>query len=187
MCSQRRAASQGCVRGLAAWLVVAVGVSGGACGGVTDAEHGRAQPEGADAAALVEPPDTGATDMEDARLQPEGTDAAALVTLPDGGSGSLGECIPYDDRCPAGTYCQYVDGRTRCVEEGEVPRDEVCNESGRCQRGSICLYGSDIYGDSCQQPCHLTEGSCDISRHTCFVAVGDEGEELPFGVCRYVE
>ena len=101
---------------------------------------------------------------------------------------TLDECVPYDDTCAPGTYCQYVGGRTQCVDEGDVPRDESCNDSGRCQRGSICLPSSDTFGDSCQQPCALDESvKCFIGRHTCFVAVGDDGEELSFGVCRYVE
>ena len=64
-------------------------------------------------------------------------------------------CVPYDDTCPIGSYCQYVDGRTTCVAEGATARDALCNDCARCQRGSICLYGSEIYGDACQQPCSL--------------------------------
>ena len=96
------------------------------------------------------------------------------------------DCVPYADDCPPATYCQYVDGRTRCVEEGTVARDQDCNMTGRCQRGSICMYGG-FYGAQCQQPCPLVEGfACDIRRHTCFAAVEKEGgPELPFGVCRY--
>jgi len=105
----------------------------------------------------------------------------------EGAQSASDECVPYDDACATGTYCQYVDGRTQCVAEGDTPREELCNDSGRCQRGSICLYSSS-YGDACQQPCAL-DGSvgCLVGRHTCFVAVGDSGEELPFGVCRYSE
>jgi hypothetical protein len=96
------------------------------------------------------------------------------------------DCVPYNDTCPAGSYCQYLDGRTQCVTAGDVARDELCNDGARCQRGSICLYGGDLYGDSCQQPCPLDKPRpCQNGRHTCFVAVGPEGEPLPFGVCRY--
>lgn len=97
-------------------------------------------------------------------------------------------CVPYDDTCPPGEYCQYLDGGTQCVAEGGIARDELCNDGARCQRGSICLYGSELYGDSCQQPCSLDKAyKCSMGRHTCFVAVGDEGEPLSFGVCRYSE
>ena len=96
------------------------------------------------------------------------------------------DCVPYEDNCAPGSYCQYVDGRTQCVLEGVVAREEGCNGGDRCQRGSICLYGSEFYGDWCQQPCSLDERyKCFIGRHTCFVAEGPEGEALPFGVCRY--
>jgi hypothetical protein len=116
----------------------------------------------------------------------------AATTLSDGGttseSPSTDECVPYDDNCPTGSYCQYLDGRTQCVAEGEVVRDALCNDGGRCKRGSICLYGSSLYGDSCQQPCSLDgQYKCFIGRHTCFVAMGAEDEELSFGVCRYSE
>ena len=112
----------------------------------------------------------------------------AEPTASDGGAPaeSPTACVPYDDTCSPGSYCQYVDGRTQCVAEGVVARDAGCNGGGRCQRGSICLYGSEFYGDSCQQPCSLDEQyKCFIGRHTCFVAQGPEGEALSFGVCRY--
>jgi hypothetical protein len=103
-------------------------------------------------------------------------------------STSVDDCVPYDDTCAAGRYCQYLDGRTQCVTEGGVARDELCNDGGRCLRGSICLHGSELYGDSCQQPCRLDKpNECQLTRHTCFVAVGPEGERLSFGVCRYFE
>jgi hypothetical protein len=115
--------------------------------------------------------------------------APAEPTASEGGAPAepTAECVPYDDTCPPGRYCQYLDGRTQCVAEGDVGRDELCNDGGRCQRGSICLYGSNLYGDSCQQPCDLDQpyGECFIGRHTCFVGVGPDGEELSFGVCRY--
>ena len=96
------------------------------------------------------------------------------------------ECVPDDDTCPTGSYCQYLEGRTQCLAEGAVARDQPCNDGGRCQRGSICLYGSELYGDSCQQPCSLDkQNQCLNRRHTCFVAVGPESEQLSFGVCRY--
>lgn len=96
--------------------------------------------------------------------------------------------MPYEDTCPAGSYCQYLDGRTQCIPEGVVARDETCNDGARCRRGSICLFGSSLYGDICQQPCSLDERyKCFIGRHTCFRAVDDEGEPLSFGVCRYSE
>ena len=107
----------------------------------------------------------------------EGVDAA------DGVAGR-GECVPYADDCPAGQYCQYVDDRTRCVEEGDVPRDERCDD--RCQRGSICMSSNSFLGKLCQKPCSIPDGvTCDLSRHTCFTALDDDDNELWFGVCRY--
>lgn len=103
-------------------------------------------------------------------------------------STELGSCDPLEDTCAEGTYCQVLDGSTLCLPEGATERDEVCEESGSCQRGSICVFGSELYGKSCQQPCPLDGdpwGVCDIGRHTCFLAVDDDGNELSFGVCRY--
>jgi hypothetical protein len=96
-------------------------------------------------------------------------------------------CVPYDDTCPAGEYCQYIDGRTQCVAEGTLVREERCNGEG-CQRGSICMPDDNGSGSKrCQQPCDLTAGPtpCFIGRHTCFPAIGDDGEALSFGVCAY--
>jgi hypothetical protein len=116
-------------------------------------------------------------------------DAPKTATSDGGAPGeSPTDCVPYDDTCPTGSYCQYVDGRTQCVAEGAIARDELCNDGARCHRGSICLYGSDRYGDSCQQPCSLDEQyKCTNGRHTCFVAEAPDGERLSFGVCRYIE
>jgi hypothetical protein len=102
----------------------------------------------------------------------------------------LGECNPLDDACPEGEYCQYLDRGTQCIPEGDTPRDEVCEDTTTCERGSICLYGSALYGKHCQEPCPLGEEPwtvCFIGRHTCFVAVDEAGNDLPFGVCRYSE
>lgn len=103
----------------------------------------------------------------------------------DGTSTASDECIPYEDDCAEGLYCQFVDGRTQCIPEGAVARDETCEED-LCERGSICMFADSLYGKQCQQPCNLAEDlPCDIGRHTCFVAVDDDGQELEFGVCRY--
>jgi hypothetical protein len=105
-----------------------------------------------------------------------------------GGAGVLGECNPLDDACSDGTYCQLWEGRTQCIEEGSTERDELCEVTETCQRGSICLGAGEFSGKLCQEPCTLDEDPwtvCDIGRHTCFVAVDDEGNDLPFGVCRY--
>jgi hypothetical protein len=118
------------------------------------------------------------SDEDRARTAPE---------VPDAGSVASGrDCVPYDDKCVTGTYCQYFEGRTRCLEEGPIARDEPCGNE-RCQRGSICMFGSSLYGNLCQQPCPLDDVDfrCDIGRHTCFPATDDAGMALPFGVCRY--
>lgn len=127
-----------------------------------------------------------------------GGSGGGAAGTPDGGSaggdsaplnlGELGDCNPLEDTCPEGTYCQLREGRTECIEEGSTERDERCEETDPCQRGSICLWASEFLGRACQQPCPLDEKPwevCDIGRHTCFVAVDDEDNELPFGVCRY--
>ena len=108
--------------------------------------------------------------------------ARTALEVPDAGH----DCVPYEDNCAAGTYCQYFEGRTRCLEEGLIARDERCGNE-RCQRGSICMPGSNLYGNLCQQPCPLDDVDfrCDITRHTCFRATDDAGMALPFGVCRY--
>lgn len=117
--------------------------------------------------------------------------AEATVAISDGGAAGepviANECVPYDDTCSSGKYCQYLEGRTQCVAEGGLARDETCN-GARCQRGSICMFGGGSYGDVCQQPCSL-DGTyeCSLTRHTCFAARGDEGQQLSFGVCRYFE
>jgi hypothetical protein len=105
-----------------------------------------------------------------------------------GGAGALGDCNPLSDTCPEGKYCQVLEGRTECIDEGSTERDELCEETDTCQRGSICLGAGEYSGKLCQQPCTLDAEPwtvCDIGRHTCFVAVDDDGNELPFGVCRY--
>jgi hypothetical protein len=98
------------------------------------------------------------------------------------------DCDPLADACPEEAYCQLWEGRTQCRPEGSTARDDICEKTGSCEHGSICLFGSELYGKTCQQPCPLDEDPwavCDIGRHTCFVAVDDEERELPFGVCRY--
>jgi hypothetical protein len=98
-------------------------------------------------------------------------------------------CDPLDDSCPAGMYCQYGAGELRCLDEGHAERDANC-EPEMCQRGSICMPASELYGPACQQPCDLEQrpwSVCDNGRHTCFAAKSDAGVPLDFGVCRYTE
>jgi hypothetical protein len=113
----------------------------------------------------------------------EGGDNAEPLVPPE-----LGDCDPLADSCAEGKSCQVREGRTACVDEGSTARDEACEDTGSCERGSICLGAGEVAGEWCQQPCSLEEepwGACDIARHTCFVALDDQGRELPFGVCRY--
>lgn len=156
----------------------------GACGGssIDDADAGA----------------SGGASTGGSASESTGGSGGGAASTPDGGSAGsdsasqtlaeLGACSPLDDTCPEGTYCQLREGRTECIEEGSIERDELCNETGTCQRGSICLWAGESSGKRCQEPCTLDEDPwtvCDIGRHTCFVAVDDEENDLPFGVCRY--
>lgn len=146
--------------------LIATALSGAGCGNSVLDESPEAENTSGD----------GDGDSDDANGN--GDDGTSTATDSD-------ECIPYEDDCAEGLYCQFVDGRTQCIPEGAVARDETCEED-LCERGSICMFADSLYGKQCQQPCNLAEDlPCDIGRHTCFVAVDDDGQELEFGVCRY--
>lgn len=99
------------------------------------------------------------------------------------------DCVPYDDQCPEGTYCQYEAGRLTCVAEGEPEYDHhtppPCPE-GRCQRGAICMRHEHDRQPFCYQPCDVNADSRDCSngRHTCWPAE-DGDTQLSFGICNY--
>ncbi len=107
------------------------------------------------------------------------------------------ECIPYDDTCPDGTYCQYVSGALRCVVEGDIIPDPGGNNpdcpAGTCSRGGICMpdrspFATDDGRLICYQPCDATqereETGCFNGRHTCWPAF-DGDQALTFGLCAY--
>ncbi len=108
---------------------------------------------------------------EEAAVQRHSRTAIRLTTLaPKGRTVSSGKVAPSASK-------RGPPGETR---SGEM--------TGTCQHGSICLGAGGFSGKLCQEPCTLDEDPwavCDIGRHTCFVAVDDEGNDLPFGVCRY--
>jgi len=104
-------------------------------------------------------------------------------------------CLPYDDRCPDGEYCQHVDGEgLRCIPDGDVVPDPdhhsppVC-PSGVCSRGGICVAdprGGAAGGLRCFDPCDPADArGCHNGRHTCREALGPGGAPLGFGVCDY--
>lgn len=109
------------------------------------------------------------------------------------------ECLPSDDMCPAGEYCQYTSGRLQCVMEGEFSsplQGDPLTEcpDGVCARGFMCMV--DARGSerpTCYQVCSLaldaepvfSSSDCTVGRHTCAPAIGDDGERLPFGLCYY--
>lgn len=109
------------------------------------------------------------------------------------------ECLPSDDMCPVGEYCEYTSGRLQCMAEGMFspplqtdPLTECAD--GICARGYACMV--DARGGTrslCYPVCTLAIDApvmdpflgCSNGRHTCVPAIGDGGERLPFGLCYY--
>ena len=134
-----------------------------------------------------------------------GEDAADTAAMDLGGGEDAGgdECLPTDDSCPEGQYCQYRDRRLTCIDNGAVEPDPQFHSAppcpdGTCSRGGICFsdtgtFSSDpsdarcfetcdpgFVGMSCSEP-----GCCTNGRHTCWQAFDEDGESLPFGLCHY--
>ena len=155
--------------------------------------------DSADTAADVStaaPDDAGAGDT--GAIDDPGPDTTPDVAQPDVADAAVGSsCIPWDDQCPEGTYCQYADGDLRCVAEGDVIPDPGGNNpecpTGVCSRGGICMPEQTEFGFGdgrfiCYQPCDATqergETGCFNGRHTCWPAF-DGDDPLAFGVCAY--
>lgn len=126
-------------------------------------------------------------------------DVAGDDTAADAGA-SLEPCVPWDDMCPEGQYCQYVDDVLRCIDEGTVEPDPggsnpPCPE-GVCSRGGICMPNRGSFGGDliCYQPCNVGlndpnglpgNADCFNGRHTCWPVEGPDGAPLSFGLCEY--
>lgn len=98
-------------------------------------------------------------------------------------------CLPQADDCPPGEYCQYEDGRLRCVPEGDVAPDPQWHRlpacpDGRCSRGGICMPYDFSDDPVCYHPCG-PEVDCVNGRHTCRPVYDADGVDLGFGLCNY--
>jgi hypothetical protein len=94
------------------------------------------------------------------------------------------ECLPYDDMCEAGEYCEYTGGRIRCVA---VPTSGgrvggPCSTAGRCQRGGICITVNNEA--KCYEPCNPDAAACSNPSQSCVRQTSLQGQDLPFGICR---
>ena len=115
------------------------------------------------------------------------------------GGAAMSDCLPHDDMCPEGQYCQYTEGRLRCIADGDVAPD-IQNHNppdcptGVCSRGGIChdRYPGEALGRlRCYVLCDPSNAGisgpsvCANGRHTCHQAVDQSGQELPYAVCDY--
>ena len=107
------------------------------------------------------------------------------------------ECIPHNDMCPEGQYCQYLDGRLQCIDNGDVAPDPQFHRTPSCPTG-VCSRGGICYNDhrdstreaKCFWVCDPAsidsdERVCMNRRHTCYQAEDTEGNVLPFAICDY--
>ena len=91
------------------------------------------------------------------------------------------ECLPFNDQCENGKYCEYSGGKIRCLDEGTGQRGGPCDIRGRCQRGSICIT---VDGDaSCYEPCNPESPSCSDASKSCVRQNSLSGSPLVFGIC----
>ena len=144
--------------------------------------------------------DAGVDSVADTSTTPDApadsTPDAAADTAP---QPPVEECIPYDDQCSDGEYCQYFEegDPLRCIPDGDVVADPGGSNpecpTGVCSRGGICMPMRNPFGNGsrfiCYQPCEVGEDwedrDCFNGRHTCWPALGADGEELSFGICDY--
>ena len=114
-------------------------------------------------------------------------------------------CIPYNDQCSEGRYCQYQNEQLLCIESEGIELDGTGNTplciNNRCGRGLVCLnpeWVGDFAGEPrCYQPCapefidqagaECSDelGCCLVGRHTCFPVISETGDSLSFGACHY--
>lgn len=109
-------------------------------------------------------------------------------------------CIPWDDACPDGQYCQLVDEELTCIPDGDVRPDPGASNppcpDGVCSRGGICMPNRDAFGGDliCYQPCNVGlnapderpgNADCFNGRHTCWPVEGPDGSTRAFGLCAY--
>lgn len=94
----------------------------------------------------------------------------------------LPECLPYDDMCEMGEYCEYTGGRIRCVDVGTGRRGGSCDVRQRCEKGSICITVNNEA--RCYEPCDPVAPSCSNSSHSCEQQTSLQGKPLIFGICK---
>ncbi len=112
-------------------------------------------------------------------------------------SDMMSGCSPHDDQCSEGQYCQYLEGRLRCIDNGEVEPDPRFHSTpncptGVCSRGGICYQvhrSGTLQAPQCFWVCDPvsigSKGDCPNGRHTCYQAEDAEGQPLPFAICDY--
>jgi hypothetical protein len=97
----------------------------------------------------------------------------------------LMECVPFNDMCPAGQYCEIVStaGTGGCVPLAMMPAaiGQPC-QPGTCARGGICLNLGG--GATCQPACDPANGMGCAMNQACTPIGGPNGMPLPFGVCQ---
>jgi len=129
----------------------------------------------------------------------EAADPADAAAMDTGADANAPECLPSDDMCPTGEYCEYTSGRLQCVAEGTfsspLQADPLTEcPDGVCARGFVCMVDARSSSRAtCYQACTLGLDAepefevrdCTNGRHTCAPAIGDDGVRLPFGLCYY--
>lgn len=84
------------------------------------------------------------------------------------------ECLPFNDMCDQGNYCEFTGGRLVCVPPGTPARGAAC-PINRCQAGSICITLDNMA--LCREP-------CDPDNPACTSGMCERVTGQPFGVCR---
>lgn len=97
---------------------------------------------------------------------------------------NLPSCIPWNDMCVAGQYCEYTGGSNNfgCVPEGTSQPGAACTQQNPCMKGGMCLNLGQ--GAQCQKPCDPQGGTgCTPNTEVCIGLIDQNNQPLPFGVC----
>jgi hypothetical protein len=92
------------------------------------------------------------------------------------------ECLPFNDMCRRGQYCEDSGGRLQCLPQGMAEVGEAC-PTNRCEKGAICVF---MNGNGlCYEPCdHQAQMStCSTAGETC-QEVTEGGRSMHYGICR---